>query len=413
MRQSTLFTQTKRSVAKEETSQNAILFERGGYVYKPFAGGYVFLPLGLRVIQKISTIIREELDKLPNTSEISMTVLQPRDIWQETGRWDDAEMKTIMYRTHDASQPGKDLGMGLGPTHEEMVVAIFRSLYNNSRQLPIATYQIQTKFRNELRAKSGLLRGREFLMKDLYSFHTTKEDFTDYYEQAAAAYMRIFERCGLKAIRTKASGGVFSKEFSDEFQVVSPVGEDTIYLNVDGDIAYNEEVVPSEARNNNTAKAIEAGNIFTLGDKYTAAMKAQVTQPGGERLTPIMGCYGIGISRLMGIVGEVHGRLNDKQAAIVWPHEIAPVYIHLIDLNQSETGKELYDQLIKAGKEVLWDDRTNVSAGEKFADADLIGAPVRVIVSERSLKDGGVEVQDWPDGTSKIIAPADLLSTLN
>lgn len=401
MRQSNLFTHTKRSVAKEETSKNAVLLEKGGYIFKVSAGSYSFLPLGLKAIHKITAIIREELDTLPHTSEIQMSMLQPRDIWSETGRWDDAGVKEVMYRLVDATGAKKDLGLGLGPTHEENIVAIFRSLYSSARELPIAAYQIQTKFRNEPRAKSGLLRGREFLMKDLYSFHTTEADFKEYYEQVAIVYDRIYTRCGLDAIRTKASGGVFSKEFSDEFQVVTPVGEDDIYLNVEGDLAYNKEVMTDTA-GKESVHAIEVGNIFTLNDKYTTAMKALVTTTDDTKIAPVMGCYGLGISRLLGTIVEIYGEQGEKSNKIVWPKEVAPVSVHLIDLDQNETAATIYDELRTAGVDVLWDDRT-ASAGQKFMDADLIGAPTRIVISKRSIDAGGAEVTPWPSEESTIV----------
>ena len=410
MRYSQQFTHTKRSVAKAETSKNAALLERGGYIYKVSAGSYAFLPLGVKAIANIVAIVREELATLPNTSEIQMTVLQPRDIWQEAGRWDDADMKEVMYRLADGADPTKDLGMGLGATHEENIVAIFRSFFNSAKELPIAAYQIQTKFRNEPRAKSGLLRGREFLMKDLYSFHTTEEDFKEYYEKVAAVYMRIFERCGLQAIRTKASGGVFSKEYSDEFQVVTPIGEDDIYLNVDGDIAYNKEVM-TDAEGKESVKSVEVGNIFTLGSKYTDAMKALVTTPDGAQIAPVMGCYGLGITRLLGTIVELFGELDGDTARIIWPRAIAPVAVEIIDLDQHDTAETLYSDLIKAGVSVLWDDRS-VSAGQKFMDADLIGAPTRIVVSSRSIDAGGAEVTTWPTGDSTTVALDAVVSTI-
>lgn len=410
MRYSHLFTHTKRSVAKAETSKNAALLERGGYIYKVSAGSYAFLPLGMKVIANIVSIVREELDTLPNTSEIQMTVLQPRDIWQESGRWDDDDMKEVMYRLADGADPTKDLGMGLGATHEENVVAIFRSFFNSSKELPIAAYQIQTKFRNEPRAKSGLLRGREFLMKDLYSFHTTQEDFTEYYEKVAETYMRIFARCGLNAIRTKASGGVFSKEYSDEFQVVTPIGEDEIYLNIEGDIAYNKEVMTDTA-GKEPVKSVEVGNIFTLSSKYTDAMKALVTTTDGAQIAPVMGCYGLGITRLLGTIVELFGELDGDTARIVWPKAIAPVAVEIIDLDQHDNAETLYNDLVKAGVSVLWDDRS-VSAGQKFMDADLIGAPTRIVVSNRSIAAGGAEVSTWPSGDSATVALDTVVSTI-
>lgn len=410
MRQSALFSATTRDVSSEETAVNAILLTKGGYVRKVSAGVYAYLPLGLRVIRKISDIVRRELDALPNTSEIQMTNLQPRELWQETGRWDDAGMREIMYRV------GDEQAYGLGATHEEPVTDLFRQFFHSYRELPIATYQIATKFRGELRAKSGLMRGREFLMKDLYSFHLTPEDLDTYYEQVAAAYLRIYEAMGLKAIRTQASGGVFTTIPSDEFQVVTPVGEDTIYVNEAGDHALNEEVTTQEeaaARGyTRTEKATEVGNIFHLETKYTAAMKAEVATADGTRVAPVMGCYGLGISRVMGVLVELMGSLD--QSAIRWPASVAPFRVHLIDLTKDRGAEAVYTVLREAGFEVLYDDR-DLTAGAKFGDADLVGAPVRVVVSPRSLEAGGAEVvPDWTNSPDRkeVIALGELAARL-
>jgi prolyl-tRNA synthetase len=402
MKQSQLFGTTRKEAPHEEESLNAILLSRGGYIDKTSAGVYSYLPLGLKVLRKVQEIVREEMNKLPHTQELLMPAMQPKEIWEETGRWDDAGMKEVMYRVNDTA-------MGLGATHEENVVDLFRKFFSSYRDLPTSVYQIQTKFRKEARPKSGLLRGREFMMKDMYSFHTTEEDFKDYYEKAADAYMSVFKRLGLEAVRTEASGGVFSKTRSDEFQVINPVGEDTIYLNATGDRAWNKEVVENEddpkliewgGGEVRKARATEVGNIFTLEDKYTKAMNAGVTLENGERMFPLMGCYGIGISRLMGTIVEVYG---DEKGAIRWPEHLAPFKIHVIDLaNDDEAASKLFDKLEKEGfnvkQDTLYDDRDK-SAGEKFADADLIGAPIRIVLSKRSLAAGGVEViRNWNTG---------------
>lgn len=406
MRQSTLFTTTRKEAPHEETSKNAILLQRGGYIDKALAGAYSYLPLGLRVIKKISTIVREEMDSLPRTQEILMPALQPRELWQETGRWDDPGMREVMYRV------GEGDVVALGATHEENITDLFRKLFHSYKELPVAAYQIQTKFRNEPRAKSGLLRGREFIMKDLYSFHSSEEDLDQYYEQAAEAYLRVFARCGIAAVRTEASGGVFSKQHSDEFQAVCEVGEDTIYLNAEGTRAWNKEVVTDESDPRlkewgggeaRAVQAIEVGNIFRLGTKYSAQMGAVVTLENGETQPAYMGCYGIGVSRLMGTVVEIYGDSTGKGARIVWPEAIAPVRVHLLDLTNERKAEPLYLMLQEAGLEVLFDDRDR-RAGEKFADADLIGAPWRVVVSERSLEAGGAEVQRWPEEQADILA---------
>lgn len=407
MRQSQLFGTTRKEAPHEEESLNAILLSRGGYIDKTSAGVYSYLPLGLRVLRKVQDIVREEMNKLPNTQEILMTAMQPKELWEETGRWDAEGMKEVMYRVHDTA-------MGLGATHEEPVTDLFRKVMTSYRELPISVYQIQTKFRKEARPKSGLLRGREFNMKDMYSFHTSEEDFRSYYELAAAAYLEVFKRCGLEAVRTEASGGVFSTIKSDEFQVINPVGEDTIYLNAAGDRGWNKEVVESEddprlkewgGGEVRKVRSTEVGNIFPLGTKYTDSMNAGITLENGERLNPIMGCYGIGISRLMGTIVEVYG---DEKGKIRWPEHLAPFKVHVIDLaGEPDQASKVYEKLKAEGLnvevDVLYDDRDK-SAGEKFADADLIGAPVRMVISKRSLAAGGVEVvRGWNTGAEAAI----------
>jgi prolyl-tRNA synthetase len=390
MKQSQLFGRTKQAVSQEEESVNAILLTRGGYIDKTAAGVTSFLPLGFRVLEKIKGIIRDELNKLPATQEVLMTALQPKNLWEESGRWDHEAVKEVMYRVEDTP-------MGLGASHEENATDLFRKYIHSYRELPISIYQIQTKFRKELRPRSGLLRGREFQMKDMYSFHTTQEDFETYYELCAQAYFKTFERMGLETLRTAASGGIFSNQLSDEFQVINKAGEDIIYLTDDGK-AWNEEVFEQErgadaAKTTRSERCTEVGNIFRLGTKYTEAMHAQVAGENGQPTEVIMGCYGIGVSRLMGVVTEVHGDV--EKGKIAWPVSLAPFHIHLIDLTPDGQGHAVYEQLQAAGKDVLFDDRDK-SAGEKFADADLIGAPVRIVVSKRSLEAGGAEVaKNW------------------
>lgn len=408
MKQSALFSTTKREAPAGEVSKNAILLERGGYITKTMAGAYSFLPLGLKVLRKICDVIREEMDALPRTSEVQMTVLQPREVWEETGRWDDAGMKEVMYRV------GDDANVGLGATHEENIADIFRRMFSSHKELPLGAYQIQTKFRKEARAKSGLLRGREFLMKDLYSFHTTEDEHNTYYEEVAEAYSKIFTRLGMQAIRTEASGGVFSKQHSHEYQVICEVGEDDIYLNPAGDYAWNKEVVSGEddpkllefcGGEVRKASAVEVGNIFHLGTKFSAPMDASVTLENGERQPVYMGSYGIGPSRVMGVLAELFGELgeNGRGAKIVWPAGLAPVQCHILDLVNDGMALDLYEKMRAAGIEVLLDDRDGKTAGEKFADADLIGAPHRVVVSKRSQEAGGVEYRMWPAEETKIM----------
>ena len=408
MRQSQLFGQTRKDGPQGEESKNAILLQRGGYIDKTNSGIYSFLPLGLRVLKKATQIIREEMDRLPHTSETLMPALQPRELWEETGRWQAYTSGGEVYTVENET-------MMLGPTHEEIVTDLFRKHVSSYRQLPAALYQIQTKFRKELRAKSGLLRGREFPMKDLYSFHLTEADLLDYYEQVAEAYLRIYKRAGLEAIRTKASGGSFSK-FSDEFQVITEAGEDLIYLKEGGTEARNKELVVLDTDPEllaycggelKSAKAVEVGNIFPLNRRYSTPMKAVIADEQGVSQDVWMGCYGIGISRLIGTVVEVHGNVA---GSIQWPKELAPFAVHLIDLTPDRQAEAMYLTLAATGIEVLYDDRDKM-AGEKFADADLVGAPARVIVSKRSLATGGAEVR-LKGTTTTIIAFDDVLPLL-
>ena len=396
MRHSQLFAPTRKEAPKDETSLNAILLSRGGYIDKTSAGVYSFLPLGLRVIQKISAIVREEMNALPGVQEMLMPALQPKDLWIESGRYE-AARADVMYTLEEE-------GLALGPTHEEIVTDIFRRYYNSYKQLPLTVYQIQTKFRREMRAKSGLLRGREFLMKDLYSFHTTEEGLSEFYESTKPAYLRIYERCGLPAVITMASGGIFSK-YSEEFQMVSPVGEDTIYLNAAGDYARNQEIIADateeeKAEFSRTESAIEIGNIFKMNHKISGPLGATVLNEAGERVTVYMGCYGIGISRMMGALVEKYG---EEKGKIVWPENVAPFKVHLLDLLLDGQAEQLYKQLVANGIEVLWDEREK-TAGEKFAEADLIGAPIRLVVSKRSLEQGGVEFMRLADGEKSVVA---------
>ncbi len=412
MRQSQLFTKTKREDPKDEVSKNAKLLLRGGFVHKEMAGVYAFLPLGLRVIEKIKQIIREEMNAVGG-QEVYMTTLQPRDIWEKTDRWDDAKVDN-WFKTKLKS--GEELGVGL--THEEPIVDAISEYVSSYRDLPISIYQIQNKFRNELRAKSGILRGREFIMKDMYSFARTEEEHLKIYEEVAQAYHRVYDRLGIGHItyRTYADGGIFTKKFSDEFQTISDVGEDTIYLDEEKNIAVNQEIYTDE----NLAKlgldktklvekkAIEVGNIFPLESKYTDALDVYFTDENGEKKSIISGCYGIGVSRTMGVLAEIFS--DDK--GLMWPEAVAPFKVHIVMLGDSDAVKQeaedLYSDLSLSGVEVLFDDRS-ASAGEKFADADLIGIPYRIVVSEKSLLKGGVEMKRRADGKEEIMGVPQVL----
>jgi prolyl-tRNA synthetase len=395
MRQSQLFTKITRELPKDETSFNAQILIRAGFVDKLAAGIYTYLPLGLRVLNKISNIIREEMEAIGG-QELLMPGLTPKDNWVTTGRW---EKFDALFRLTG----GDEREYALGATHEEVVTPLAQKHTFSYKELPFAVYQIQTKFRNELRAKAGLIRGREFLMKDLYSFHADEEDLNRYYKIAQKAYFRVFERVGLldRTYLTFASGGAFSK-YSHEFQTVTEAGEDTIYICDNCQIAINAEIIEEQPGCPNCDKtelreagAVEVGNIFKLRSRFSEAFDFKFTDEQGGRKIVEMGCYGIGPSRLMGTVVEVH---HDDRG-IIWPEAIAPFKIHLISLSTrpddhvSEAANKLYVDMVNAGVEVLYDDRAGLSAGEKFAGADLIGCPIRLVVSERSLKDGSVEMK--------------------
>ncbi len=410
MKQSQLFFKTRKEVPADADSINASYLVRAGFVHKHMAGVYALLPLGHLVYRKIENIIREEMNSV-GSQEILMNVLQPKELWEETGRWESTI--DIFYKLKDSR--GKDLN--LAPTHEEEVTDIIRKNIGSYKELPIALYQIQTKFRNEARVKSGLLRGREFIMKDMYSFSESQEQHEEFYKKVIPAYFNVFKRFGLDAKLVEASGGIFSK-FSHEFQVITPVGEDTIYYCDKCDFAQNKEIAevkdgdkcPKCDGKIKSDRGIEVGNIFPLKNKFSSPMKATFLDKDGKENDLIMGCYGIGITRSLATIVEIY--YDSTKNKMIWPDEVAPYKVHLLSLNKNviiensgrsvgeEAGK-LYEELIQDGVEVLYDDR-DISAGEKFAEADLIGCPKRIIVSEKSLKAGGAEVTDLKTGESEI-----------
>lgn len=392
MRQSTLFTKTRKEAPKDEISKNAILLTRAGYIHKELAGVYSYLPLGLRVLRKVENIIREEMNVIGG-QEVLMTTLQDSEIWKKTNRWDDKVVDN-WFKTKLIN--GNDLG--IANTHEEPLTNLLTEQVNSYRDLPIYVYQFQTKFRNELRAKSGILRGREFLMKDMYSFSRTEEEFKNFYELCAGAYLKIFKRVGIGHLtyRTKADGGSFTSGFTDEFQVLTDSGEDTIFITDEvNHLAVNKEV---ENKGEGGRKAIEVGNIFPLGTRFSEALNLKFKDESGVEKSVIMGSYGIGLGRLMGTVVET---LSDEKG-IVWPKEIAPFHVHLLSLSEKtkEYADEIYTKLVFAGVEVLYDDR-DVRAGQKFADSDLIGIPTRVVIGEKTLESKMLEIKDRATGKTK------------
>ncbi len=382
---SNLFTKTTREVSADEVSKNAQWLIRAGYVNKLTAGVYTYLPLGLRALNKITTIVREEINAIGG-QEVLMPALQPKQLWETTKRWDSFD---ALFKVHSRWGAWE---YGLGPTHEEVVIPLVKSFVQSYRDLPVAVYQIQTKFRDEARAKSGVLRGREFIMKDLYSFHATEEDRAAYYAKTIVAYNNIYRRAGFKGIlMTEASGGSFSKKFSHEFQAVCDAGEDIVVYCETCKWARNVEIAevkagqpcPNGDGTLKEAKTIELGNIFDLGVKFSEAFEVNYRDAKGEVKPVIIGCYGIGISRMMGTLVEQHA--DDK--GLVWPAQVAPFLAHIVPLGKNEEikkkARDVYDALNKAGFEALYDDR-EASNGEKLADADMLGMPVRLIVSEKS-----------------------------
>jgi prolyl-tRNA synthetase len=408
MRQSQLFTRTIKELPKDETSFNAQTLIRAGFIDKVAAGVYSFLPLGLRVLNKIREIIREEMEAVGG-QEISMTAFASKEMWTATGRF---ETMDVLFKLAGSDQKE----YVLNPTHEEVVTPLASKFVTSYKDLPFSVFQIQTKFRNEKRAKAGLMRGREFLMKDLYSFHATQEDLDNYYEKVLVSYTRIFDRVGLGNLTymTYASGGTFSK-YSHEFQTITEAGEDIIYSCEKCKMAINKEIIDDQntcpkcgSADLKTQKAVEVGNIFKLGTKYSTPFDLSYMDASGQKQTVIMGCYGIGLSRVMGTIVEVCH--DDK--GIIWPETVAPFKIHLISLNQNEKAEEIYHNLTSAGFEVLFDDRDK-GAGEKFADADLIGCPIRLVLSAKTLEKDNVEMKYRQEMDSKLVALTDLITNLS
>ncbi len=412
MRQSQLFGKTLHEAPKDEISENAKLLERGGFVHKSMAGIYEYLPLGFRVLEKINSIIREEMNAIGG-QEMLFASLQPKERWEKTGRWD--VLKDIMYQFKDHS--GREVG--LASTHEEVVTDVAGRAIQSYRDLPLCVYQIQTKFRDEPRAKSGIIRGREFLMKDLYSFHRDAKDLDRFYTEADRAYRAIFSRCGVHAYVTEASGGTFTKQFTHEYQVLTDAGEDWIIYCTGCGYAQNKEI--SSLREGNKCptcqkeelklgRSVEVGNIFKLGTKFSESYGLNYLDEGGAAHPVVMGSYGIGPGRLMGTIVEVH---HDKKG-IIWPEAVAPFRVHLIELKSERTqvkkaAEKLYKNLLAKGVEVLYDDRDERSAGEKFADADLIGIPWRLVISEKTIDAKRVEMKRRSDGVVELVLEKDVL----
>lgn len=412
MRLTNLFTKTSKDSPADEVSKNAQLLIKAGFVYKEMAGVYAYLPLGLRVIEKIKQVVREEMNAI-NSQEIIMTGLQRKEIWEQTGRWDDTVVD-IWFKT----KLKDDTEVGLGWSHEEPIVEMLKQYVKSYKDLPISVYQFQTKMRNELRAKSGIMRGREFVMKDMYSLHTSAEDLDNYYNQVIDAYKRVYDRLGIGSDTyvTFASGGAFTK-FSHEFQTICDAGEDVIYLHRGRNIAINEEVLDDATKELGVSreeleavKTAEVGNIFNFGSQKTDDMGLKFTDASGQQASIYLGSYGIGITRAMGVVVE---KLSDEKG-IVWPESIAPAKVYLIGIGSDESIKkadELYKDLSDRGVEVIYDDR-DLRPGQKFADAELMGIPYRITVSDRLLADNNFELTVRSSGETSILTRDALLDKL-
>jgi prolyl-tRNA synthetase len=415
MKQSHLFTRTKKEAPADEVSKNAELLIRAGFIHKEMAGVYSYLPLGLKVLKKIESIIREEMNAVGGV-EMKTSVLQSKEIWEKTNRWSDEEVD-IWFKTKLKS--GGEVGLSW--SNEEDFTNILKQYVSSHKDLPLYLYDFKDILRNETRSKSGMLRGREFFWKALYSFSKDEAEHNIFYEKMKIAYQNIFRRAGIGHVTylTFASGGAFSK-YSHEFQTITSAGEDIIYVSEDTSQAVNKEVMEDEVLSTLGLskdklvehKAIEVGNIFTLGTNKAESLGLYYTDSKGEKKPAFMGSYGIGLGRLMGTV--VEALADDK--GILWPESIAPFTVHLLALGEdADVQKEanrIYEELLSNKVEVLFDDRTGVMAGEKFADSDLIGIPYRAVISNRSLKEGGIEIKKRNEEKGKIVSLDELLSLL-
>lgn len=411
MKVSNLFTKTLKQAPSDEVARNAQLLIRAGYVYKEMAGVYAYLPLGLRVLEKIKQIVREEMNGI-GSNELIMTGLQRREIWEKTTRWND-DVVDVWFKT----KLKDETEVGLAWSHEEPIVEMLRSYIQSYKDLPISLYQFQTKFRNELRTKSGIMRGREFVMKDMYSFHDSAENLDEYYNRTIEAYKRVYERLGIgdDTYVTFASGGAFTK-FSHEFQTITEAGEDVIYLHREKNIAINQEVIDEAAEELGVArdelekvKTAEVGNIFNFGSQKTDEMDLYFTGQDGKQHSLFIGSYGIGITRVMGVVAE---KLSDEKG-LVWPEAIAPYSVYIVQIGESskEQATTVYQQLTDAGIEVLYDDRDE-RPGQKFTDSELMGIPYRVTISERTIESAKHEFTTRKTGQTELLTVNELLGKL-
>ena len=417
MKLSQLFTKTTKDISSQTESINAQLLTRAGFIHQEMAGVYAYLPLGMKVIKKIEAIIRVEMDKIGE--ELLLPALSGRERWHATKRHDTIDVLMSTKGANEVSMSKSTAEYILNPTHEELITPIAKQFRTSYKDFPFALYQIQTKFRNEARAKSGLLRGREFIMKDLYSFHTSEAELNKFYEIAKQSYVNIFEMLGLGSdtFITLASGGDFTKEYSHEFQTLLESGEDVIYLDRSNNIAYNKEIVtPEDAKKLGVdfdkleqVKASEVANIFPLGTKFSESLNYKYSAEDNSQNMVWMGCYGIGISRLMGVIAE---KFADEKG-LVWPQSVAPFTYHIIALPDDENikiGQKVYD--ILGSENCLFDDRNGTSTGAKFADADLIGCPIQIVISKKTLEQNSVEVISRSGKFEGFMCEIDKVSTI-
>jgi prolyl-tRNA synthetase len=411
MRQSLLFTKTSKTTPKDEVSRNASLLIQAGFVHKEMAGVYSYLPLGLRVLEKIKNVVREEMNAL-GAVEMIMSSLQKKEVWEVTNRWSD-EVVDVWFK----SELKNGVEVGFGWSHEEPITEMMKRYVNSYRDLPVFVYQFQTKLRNELRAKSGVLRGREFVMKDLYSYSADEESHERFYTAVQEAYMRIFQQVGIgeDTFMTFAAGGAFTTGFSHEFQTICEAGEDFIYLNRKKGIAINEEVYNEEtlrslgvvAEDLEKVKTVEVGNIFNFGRTKCEDIGLFFQEREGDKKAVWLGSYGIGITRLMGVVVE---KMADEKG-MQWPENIAPFAVHLVALGSLTDAEKIYEELVQQGVEVLYDDR-EARAGEKLADADLIGIPHRVIVGKSFSEKGLLEYKRRSSEKAEEVTQEELLQRI-
>ncbi len=410
MRRSQLFIKTRKDAPSDEVSKNAQLLIRAGFVYKVMAGVYAYTPLGIRVLENIKQIVREEMNAIAGC-ELIMSALQKPETWEETGRWDDSVVD-VWFKT----KLKDDSDVGLAWSHEEAIVEMMKEHITSYKDLPQSVYQFQTKFRNELRSKSGIMRGREFVMKDMYSVHTSQIDMDGYYDKVIEAYKRVFSRLGIgdKTFVTFASGGAFTK-FSHEFQTICSAGEDTLFVDDAQTIAVNEEVLDDATNELGIDKATlrpvvsaEVGNIFKFGTEKSEKMNFTYTDKDGIKKPLYLASYGIGITRVMGVIAEM---MSDSKG-LVWHSNIAPYQVYLASIGDvNKQADTLCQQLETAGVSVIYDDR-DVRPGEKFADAELMGIPYRLVVSERNLESNSVELTNREDGNTDLVPAGEIVNIL-